>query len=104
MNLFLNYSERRQSQLDAIDKIDNILVNSTCKDVIASYLMWTRKVNKTQFEQFSKASWWKKTDLLEEDLAITDNHLKDVQSRLDSGEDPCIFLLKYFTLSSLPLS
>lgn len=99
MNLFLHYSERRQSQLNMIELIDNILVNSPCKDVVVSYLMWTRKFNKIQFEQFSKVSWWKKSDLLEEDLSITDDHLKDIQSRLDKGEDPCTFLSQYIPIS-----
>lgn len=95
MNLVINYSERRQSQLEAISRIDNSLIDSPCKDVIVYYLIWTRKVNKAQFEQFSKVSWWKKTHLLEEELSITDKHLQDVQSRLERGEDPCTFLHQY---------
>jgi len=95
MNLIRNYSERRQKQLDAIDRIDSILINSPCKDIIVSYLILSRRVNKKHFEEFTKTSWWKKKDLLEEDLLITDKHIEDIQSRIDKGEDPCVFLQSY---------
>ena len=95
MNTFLKYSDRRLLQFDAIESIDNVLVDYPCKDVIASYLVWTRKVSKRQFEEFSGASWVKKKDLLEENLSIADKHLEDIQSRLDRGEDPCTFLRQY---------
>ena len=93
--MFLKYSDRRLLQFAAIESIDNVLMNYPCKDVIASYLVWTRSVSKRQFEEFSESSWIKKKDLLEENLSAADKHLEDIQSRLARGEDPCTFLRRY---------
>ena len=97
MNLVLNYSERRQSQLETIDRIDTILGGAPCENTIISYLIWTRKLNKTQFDRFNKTSFWKKPDVLEEDLTMIDKHLTDIETRINNGDNPCDFLPQYFS-------
>lgn len=95
MNFVINYTDRRSHQLNSIDRIDSVLINSPCPDIISSYLLSMRRFNKKQFDKFNSTSWWNKKSLLEEELTLLDNHLNDIESRIQNGDNPCHFLPFY---------
>jgi len=72
MNVF---TERRIQQLEKMDKLDNLISGSQCKDVISAYIFAFRKLNYNQFMNFQNSSLLEKYNVIEEQLFDIDTHL-----------------------------
>jgi hypothetical protein len=91
----LNFTERRRRQLEKMDKLDNLISGSQCKDVIAAYLFAFRKLNYNQFKYFQNSSLLDKYNVIEEQLFDIDIHLDNILYNIEGGHDPCKVLMEF---------
>lgn len=94
MEFIRKFTERRHVQLEKKAWVDDEISKLKCYETVSNYLLWCRKVNKEQYDEFMQQKFWNVKSCLNKQLSENDAHLDEVLSKLEK-EDPCTFLKNY---------
>ena len=84
---FLKYTDSRIEQLkkeEIIDKKLNDSCSKTCPDILLSYLLTYRLINRNFSDKFKNSSIFNYPTLILENLTYCDNHLIDMEKVINS--------------------
>ena len=81
------YTNIRREQLKREDKVDKKLKEfcyTKCPDILSSYLLTYRLINRKYSDKFQKSSIFNYSNLISENLIYCDDHLNDMEKVVTS--------------------
>lgn len=98
---FLQFTDRRKTQLDAEQQIDLILYDkyNKCPEIFVQYFIWRRQINREQFQKVNDANIFNKYGTINDNMDEISKHQEELLKYLSNDNDICEYLKETYLIS-----